>query len=150
MNISELTQSKYLKRADVGNGVLLTIDHLAQEDLSQEGEPEQHGWIIYFKECQKGLVLKPTNAQLISLALGSEETDLWIGKQIVLFDDPTIMFKGQRKGGIRARASKRAQPAPAPVQRQPAPAMPTAPRVIQQAAAPLPVDDGVAQDDVPF
>ena len=36
------------------------------------------------------MILNSTNAQLIARAVGSEETEDWPGKQIVLFNDPNV------------------------------------------------------------
>jgi hypothetical protein len=38
--------------------------------------------------------------------MGSDNTDDWIGKQIVLFVDPSVSFAGKIVGGIRLRAPK--------------------------------------------
>jgi len=128
MNIQNLKQSRYLSRADVGKGVLVTIKAVVQEDVSMEGEPEKLRWCIYFNEGEKALVLNSTNGQLIAQFLGSDETDNWIGHTVVLYDDPSITFGGKLVGGIRARQPRNQPPAAAkPVFQVPArPAPPPA------------------------
>jgi len=110
MNINSMKQSRFLTKTDVGNGILVTIKSLHQEDLAMEGEPEQLEWCVNFSETEKPMVLKSVNAQLIAAALHSQETDDWIGKQIVLYTDPTVTMKGKVVGGIRCRAPRN-QPA---------------------------------------
>jgi len=115
MNINDLKESKYIKKTDVEPPIKVTITHLTQEDLAMQGQPEEMKWIVHFNEC-KPLVLNSTNGQLIANALGSQETDDWKGKQIVLYNDPNVSFGGQLTGGVRARAVRVAQVEnPAPV-----------------------------------
>lgn len=118
MNIDELKQSKYLKRADCGKGILLTIAGLEKVDVSGDGSDEIKAVLLF--EESKPLVLNRINAEMIANILGSPETDDWIGHKIVAFDDPSVMFKGKCVGGIRVRALKvksspKAKP-PEPVQ----------------------------------
>jgi hypothetical protein len=110
-HISELKQSKFLTRSDTGKGILVTIKDCYQQDVAMEGDPQELKWCLSFVEDCKPMVLNTTNAQLIAAALGSEETEQWAGKKIVLFDDPTVMFKGKITGGIRARAMRVTQSA---------------------------------------
>lgn len=108
MHISNLRESKYLTKDDVGRGALLTIRSVEKEDLSMEGQAQELKHVLHFQDAPsgKGLVLNWTNAQLCAQALGSEETDDWIGKQVVLYNDPSVQFQGKLVGGIRIRAAK--------------------------------------------
>lgn len=166
MHISQLTESRFLKRADCGRGILVTIKELFQENVAKENDPPELKWCIQFYEQAKPLVLNPTVAQIIAQITKCEDTDGWVGHKIVLFDDPTVSFGGKLVGGIRARAPRNlapAAPAPAaapthgmlgkPVNRTPpapapAPAAPPASPVMEPAA----VEAGEAGegDDEPF
>lgn len=133
MHINQLKQSKFLARADVARPILVTIKGIHQENVAREGEPPEIKFALAFSDCAKPMVLNSTNAQIIAQILASEETDHWIGKQIVLYDDPNVSFGGKLVGGIRVRAPKfKPGTAPAP---QPAPALVA------------PVEE---EDDVPF
>jgi len=112
MHISQLKQSKFLTRNDVGKGMLVTIREVFQDNVAKEGAPEELRWCLAFDEAEKPMVLNSTNGQIIAAVTGSEETDNWIGKKIVLYDDPNVSFGGKLVGGIRCRAP-RTQPAPA-------------------------------------
>lgn len=106
MHISGLKQSKFLTRADVGSGVLVTIREVFQDNVAKEGAPPEMRWCMAFDEAEKPMVLNSTNGQIIAQILKSEETDNWIGHQIVLFDDPSVSFGGKLVGGIRVRAPR--------------------------------------------
>ena len=105
MKTSELKQSKYLKKEDCNEGVLVTITNLKQENVAMDGKAEDLKWIIHFQEC-KPLVLNGTNTRLIEKALGSDETDDWIGKKIVLFNDENVTFGDEVVGGVRCDVSR--------------------------------------------
>ena len=127
MHISQLKQSKFLTRADAGNGILVTIREVFQENVAKDGAPEELRWCISFNECEKPMVLNSTNGQIIAQVTASEDTDNWPGKQIVLYDDPNVSFGGKLVGGIRCRAPRnqpKAAPGPvsAPTRANPEPA----------------------------
>jgi hypothetical protein len=106
MHISQLKQSKFLTRADVGRGVLATIREVIQENVAKEGAPEEMKYCLVFEELDKPMVLNSTNGQIIAVVTGSEDTDNWAGKKIVLYDDPNVSFGGKLVGGIRCRAPR--------------------------------------------
>lgn len=147
MHVSELKQSKYLKKEDVGAGILVTIKEVCQENVAKEGAEPEYKYIVYFDGHEKGMVLNSTNGQLIAKALKSEESDDWIGHKIVLYDDPNVSFGGKLVGGIRCRAPRNHPAAPkAPAPQRPAPAARPAPA--PAAAAPAPTrDDGLSDPD---
>jgi len=105
MNINELKQSKYLKKEDCGDGLLVTIRGLKQENVAMDGKPEDLKWIISFAEC-KPMVLNGTNSRLIAKALGSDETDDWMGQKIVLFNDENVTFGDEVVGGVRCDVAR--------------------------------------------
>ena len=105
MNINDIRESKYLTKNDVEPPIKVKITGISKEDLSKENEPPELKHVLQF-EGSKPLVLNVTNAQLIALALGSEETNDWIGKEIVLWNDATVSYAGKLTGGVRARAVK--------------------------------------------
>lgn len=160
MNISQLKESRFLKKDDVMRPILVTIKGVTQENLALQGQPPEFKWILHFMEPNsKPMVLNSTNGQIIAQILGSDETDHWTGKQIVLYNDPSISFQGRLTGGIRVRAPRTAsQTAPRPA--SPPPPAPVAPTPAA-APAPGPFDDEppmagpgpgmpVEDDDVPF
>lgn len=132
--ISEMRDSKFLKQTDVGAGALMTIESCEQHNVAKEGAPPEMKWCLSFTESDKPLVLNSTNAQLCAKALGSEDTEDWTGRKIVLYTDPTIQFQGKVVGGIRIRA----------VKVKPGAAKPVAP------PPPEPDFDSFSDDEPPF
>jgi hypothetical protein len=113
--VSDLKQSKYLTKEDVSPAVLLTIKGYEQVNVAMENQSPDYKWALTFKEEEKPFVLNQTNGQLISVITGSDDFDEWLGKKIVLYNDPTIIFAGKVTGGIRVRAPKgQAAPPPPP------------------------------------
>lgn len=115
MRIGEMKESKYLKKEDVGTGKLVTIKRLEKSNVSGDNQEPDEKYVLFFNEFDKGMVLNWTNIQLIAHAVGSEETDNWIGKKIVIYEDPNVSYGGKLVGGIRVRAPKpQAKAAPQP------------------------------------
>mgnify|MGYP006974888954 CR=1 FL=1 len=116
--IHEMKSSKFLKREDVGSGIGGIIESVSQENVAKEGVDPELKWCLHFSNIDKPLVLNSTNMTLIAKFLGSDNTDDWIGKKIILYDDPAVSFGGKLTGGIRVREYKsaaKAQPLPVPV-----------------------------------
>lgn len=104
--ISEMKSSKFLKKEDVGEGTVCTIEGVSQENVAKEGADPEMKWCLHFTNLDKPLVLNTTNMQLIAKFLKSEDTDDWEGKKIILYDDPSVSFGGKLTGGIRVREFK--------------------------------------------
>ncbi len=118
---SEMRESKFMKKEDVGAGALMTIEGCEPHNVAKEGAPPESKWCLTFLEADKPLVLNSTNIQLCERIFNSDDTDDWIGKKIVLYTDPNVSYQGKVIGGIRVRAPKKtaqapvAKPVPAPV-----------------------------------
>ena len=113
--IHEMLESKFLKKEDVGAGVLYTINAVVQKNVAKEGADPEYKWAMCFEQNDKPLVLNSTNIQLCQAVFGSDDTDDWLGKQIVLYTDPNVSFQGKVIGGIRVRKPKARPAAAAPV-----------------------------------
>ena len=121
MKTHDMKESKFLKKEDVGAGTLLTITGITQKNVAMQGAEPEMKWCMQFAEMDKPMVLNGTNIQLAELALGSDDTDDWIGKKIVAYNDPAVSYGGKMIGGIRLRAprGKAAQAAQAPAGKPP-------------------------------
>lgn len=111
-SVNDVRSSKFLKKEDVGDGMLVTIRQVHQENVAKEGAEPEIKWCLTFQEVEKPMVLNSTNAQIIGKITGIEE-DIeieWVGKQIVLFNDPNVSFGGKLMGGIRVRARRDQKP----------------------------------------
>ena len=95
--------SKYLSKEDVGeDGVILTIKGFKIEEVG-EGDELETKTVMYFVENVKPMVLNRTNAQLIKIATGAETAGDARGKQVVVFNDPTVGYAGKITGGVRIK-----------------------------------------------
>lgn len=103
---SEMRESKFLKQTDVGAGSLMTVSACAPHNVAKEGAEPETKWCLEFEETDKPLVLNSTNIQLCERIFGSDDTDVWVGKKIVLYVDPNVSYGGKITGGIRVRAPK--------------------------------------------
>lgn len=107
-SINDLKSSKFLKKEDVGEGALVTIKSVHLENVAKEGAEPEMKWCLTFNEFDKPMVLNSTNGQLIGKITGIEDEieKGWVGKEVVLYNDPTVSFAGKVMGGIRVRARK--------------------------------------------
>jgi hypothetical protein len=118
-DISTFTESKFLKRGDVGAGSLLTIESCQQQNVAKAEDKPELKWCLFFQESDKPMVLNKTNAELCAQITGERNSDNWAGHKIVAYDDPSISYGGKLVGGIRIRAPRN-KAATAPVKPKPA------------------------------
>ena len=104
---TEMIQSKYLKTADVPDPVIVTIVKIGQVNLAQEDKTPEYKWAMRFKEFEKPMVLNSTNIKIAEMVLGSDNTDDWLNKEIVLYTDPNVSFGGELVGGLRFRGKEK-------------------------------------------
>jgi len=107
--IGEMIESKYLKQSDVEDDVVVTVEKVGKANIARKDDEPEYKWLIRFKEFSKPMVLNATNIKRLAKACTSEDTDDWIGKQVVLFVDPDVEFGGNVVGGLRIRAHKSTQ-----------------------------------------
>jgi hypothetical protein len=135
MKVNDLKQSNYLAQKDFADGEMtLTIDRVQEEKVGQ-GENQETKFVLYFREVDKGLVLNLTNGESIAGITGSDDSDDWTGRKVVLYSDPSIQFAGRRVGGVRVRglSQRERQPATKAAAAPGAPARPAPRRLIQPA-----------------
>ena len=132
MKLGQMTESKYLKQADVPAPVLVTIKGFTRVNVAQQDEAPEHKWTISFAEFEKPMVLNSTNIQLLGVATGTDDTDEMVGRKVVLYTDPNVSYGGKLVGGLRIRAVRQKTPAAAPV------------------PAPATAADPFEDDDIPF
>jgi hypothetical protein len=97
------SNSKYLTKDDVGEeGLVLTIKGFRMETLKGD-DGEEDKMTLHFVEDLKPMVLNRTNAQLVGVATGAKVAGEARGKQIVVYNDPTVSFGGKITGGLRIK-----------------------------------------------
>lgn len=124
MKIGAAFPSQYLKSEDIGQArPVVVMDRVEVEEVGDGHKP-----VLYFRGKEKGLILNKTNAGMIAEITGSDETDTWRGKRILLYQTKTD-FQGKRVPCIRIDYPE--------TSRTPAP-------------PPPPEEVEISDDDVPF
>jgi hypothetical protein len=106
MNINQLYPHKYANGEDLkGKPVKVTIARVSMEKMrpnpqSQEVEKP----VLHVENGSKGIVLNKTLAVQIANILQADDTEDWMGKQVVLYPVPLIVA-GQSRVGIRAKSA---------------------------------------------
>ena len=109
MKTSKMKESKFLTKDDVMPPLLVTMGTVERVNVALPGADEEWKWALHFDELDKPLLLNQTNINLINAATSTDDTDDWVGKKIVLYNDPSIMYKGEVKGGVRVRPNQTVQ-----------------------------------------
>jgi hypothetical protein len=115
LNFDQLVpkNSKYLAKDDVGeDGMILTVRGVRMETLKTD-EGDEDKVVLYFDEDVKPMVLNRTNSQLLGVATGARNAGEAKGRQIVVYNDPTVGFGGKITGGLRIKKVA-GTPRPAP------------------------------------
>jgi len=130
MNIAETKESKFLTKTDAGAGKLMTIvaverenpknkaigvraDTLHYYNMAMRDQQPEYKVCLHFAESDKPLAMNNSNLQMVAKICGSEKSEDWAGKQIVIYCDDSIAYQGKMVGGIRCRASRKpANPVP--------------------------------------
>jgi hypothetical protein len=107
MKISKIYQSKYLNAADMNE----EQHRFTIEGVDVEAFPEGSKPSIRLKGEDKRFVLNRTNANAIAAVYG-DDTDGWIGKDIVLFPTTANDSHGKPVPAIRVTVPKPSRPAP--------------------------------------
>lgn len=108
--ISEMLPSNYLKQSDFPEDYVVTVRSIERKNIAMDGKPADYKWLAHYAEFEKPMVLNSTNIQLMSKACGSDDTDDWIGKQVIVYVDENVSFGGELVGGLRIRKHKQAAP----------------------------------------
>ena len=103
MNINDTfpSTSNFLKKEDLPKPAKVKISDIDLMEFDQDGK-KQAKLVLEFEGKEKKLACNKTNARTIAAMLG-DETDNWIGKEITLYNDPTVSMGDQIVGGIRVQ-----------------------------------------------
>lgn len=112
--IHEMIESKFIKKEEVDPPVLVTIAGISKQNVAKEGVEPEFKWTMSFQELDKHMVLNVTNLQVLGIICASDDSDEWVGQQVVLYNDPNVSFGGKVVGGIRVRKPKNSKARTAP------------------------------------
>ena len=133
MKLSEAFPSNFLKSDDLqGKDVMLKIMSAKQEKVGNDVR-----LVLTFAGTQKTMVCNKTNANRIAFLYG-DETDDWIGKQIVVTSE-FVEYQGRTVKGLRVKPPGTPQPP-----------RPTAPQPAAMTAKLGPEPPQIGDDEIPF
>jgi hypothetical protein len=97
--VSEMIQSKFLRKEDFEEDQTCTIKGVKLEEMQTSGETR---WVLYFREHSKAMVLNTTAIRVLEAAYG-DDSDHWVGKPVTVYVDPSVSFQGRVVGGLRLK-----------------------------------------------
>lgn len=96
------SESKYLKKEDVGDGRILTIAAFHKVELERsEGGSEVKTIVEWAEPDAKPMVLNQTNKEMLKIAADGLTVGEVKGKRVRVFNDPSVTFGGKVVGGLR-------------------------------------------------
>jgi len=110
MKTSDMLKGEYLKKEDVGEaGMIFTIETVEAQQVSFQDGPEETKFVMTFVERdiygnENKLILNFTNITKTEEIFESGDTDDWVGKQIVLYNEPDVKIGQKKVGGIRVKS----------------------------------------------
>ncbi len=126
MKINQMFPSQFASAADLGGKtVLVEIAGIKTETVHRE-KGEEKVFVLALKGATKGIILSRRLALEIASAVGSDDTDHWIGKRLALYPTQTKAF-GKVFDVFGAKPAPAAAPVPpqsanAPISQPPHPA----------------------------
>lgn len=106
MKVSQVFSGKYLAAADLDDEELPVVIASVEVKPFDDGDK----LLIMFQNHEKGLVANKTNSSRIAMLHG-DDTDEWIGREIVLYTD-IVDFQGKPTKAIRVRGVPKKRPEP--------------------------------------
>lgn len=103
MNVSEMFESKYLKKEDLKGPVVAIISNVTMEMLKDQSGVQKKKGILHLAGGQlKPIILNVGNTKTLTNLYGTE-TNNWLGKPIEIYVNPAVEMGGQMVGGLRLR-----------------------------------------------
>ena len=111
MKMNEVFKSRFLKADDCPTPRLFTIAKLTVESVKNEdGESEKP--CLWFEEVEQGMVVNRTNWTALMNITGHDDSDDWLGKQIVVVRE-MVQFGSRTVPALRVKRPKTKAPQPA-------------------------------------
>ena len=118
------SKSKYLTKDDCEPPLLVQIFQMTTDQVEADNVIEERA-VLHFHGDIKPMILNNTNKELLKHITGATTVGGVKNHQIILYNDPTIMFGRKMVGGIRIR-SPQAPPQPQAYPAATPPIVPTA------------------------
>jgi|TARA_R110000765_G_C18643842_1_gene574629 hypothetical protein len=88
------------------SGDTYVVESCVEELIPSQTGPDESKWVLRVEGESKPLILNSTNVLRLVAVMGTDETDDWVGRNVVLYNDPTITYGGSVTGGCRVKAVK--------------------------------------------
>jgi hypothetical protein len=103
MKISDMIPRKFLTQSDFEQDLIVTVSKVEKRNVARADDPPEVKWLVHFKEFDRPMILNNTNIHLLAKACKSDESDTWVGKEVVAYTDPNVSFGAKVTGGLRIR-----------------------------------------------
>jgi hypothetical protein len=107
-NVNKVYRSNWLQCADLnGSSRILRICETWEEAVGNDSEPKKKKLriIVRFEEFPEyPMIFNPTNARTAAKIFQSDDTEKWIGKQLVVYVDNNVSYGGKTVDGLRVKA----------------------------------------------
>ena len=96
--------SKYLSKEDVDPPLLVQIFKMTTDQIDGDLGPEEKA-VLHFHGDVKPFILGPTNKNMLKAITGATTVGEVRNHKIILYNDPTVAFRGKLTGGVRMRSA---------------------------------------------
>lgn len=105
-HFDELYPGRFLKATTLDAPTVIRIVRMGGETLAGDDGERAKGVLTYKSAKGDGeIVWCKTNAILTAKALGTDDYTQWAGRLLTIWNDPSVMFGGERVGGVRVYGS---------------------------------------------
>lgn len=127
MKVSEMFPRRFLRGQDMTKSLLILINGIEEQELrAGPNKPAERAYVMFFDDVSNGkparlsgvaytprkghaLVLRGALAKQIATILGTDETDEWRGRDVVIYTEAATV-SGKPMQIMRARAPRRTTP----------------------------------------
>ncbi len=102
-------KSNYVTKEDCDPPIIVQIAYLANNEIKTDNDRIENRAVLYFHGDTKPLILNPTNRDILKAILHVQTSGELKNKQIVLYNDLSVVYQG-RVGGIRIRSAEQQAP----------------------------------------
>jgi len=110
MKLQDVFPSRFFKGEDFPEPRLLTIAKVTVERIKND-DGESTKPVLWFEESEQGMVVNKTNFTAMINITGHEDSDEWIGGQVVLVRE-VVAFGGRMVPALRLKRPKSRAPQP--------------------------------------
>lgn len=92
--ISKTFPSRFLRGDEiVGHEVNVTISAVKLEKArNNQTQKDEEVYVLYFKDKDRGVILKKQRAQDVCMLTGSDDTDKWVGQTVCIYTEKKSAF----------------------------------------------------------